>query len=64
MAALRLEQAFTKDEEMALLVAGMFNLAHHLLVELEQATDATTSAILDEVAGQVREFSGRSFPAS
>jgi hypothetical protein len=64
MAALRLEQAFTKDEEMALLVAGMFNLAHHLLVELEQATGATTSEILDEVARQERKSSGRSFPTS
>jgi hypothetical protein len=55
MADLRLEQAFTSDEEMALLVSGMSNLAQHLLVKLEQATGATTSEILDDVARQVNQ---------
>ena len=55
MADLRLEQAFTNDEEMALLVAGMFNLAQHLLVKLEEATGATMSEILDDIARQVQQ---------
>jgi hypothetical protein len=49
MADLRLEQAFTSDEEMALLVSGMSNLAKHLLVKLQQATGATASEILDDI---------------
>jgi hypothetical protein len=53
MADLRLEQAFTSDEEMALLVSGMSNLAQHLLVKLEQATGATASEILDDIARQL-----------
>ena len=55
MADLRLEQAFTSDEEMALLVSGMSNLAQHLLVKLEKATGATMSDILDDIARQVRQ---------
>ena len=55
VADLRLEQAFTSDKEMALLVAGMSNLAQHLLVKLEQATGATTSEILDDVARQLQQ---------
>jgi hypothetical protein len=55
MADLRLEQAFTSDEEMALLVAGMSNLAQHLLVKLEEATGATMSEILDDIARQVQQ---------
>jgi hypothetical protein len=55
MADLRLEQAFTNDEEMALLVAGMSNLAQHLLVKLEEATGATMSEILDDIARQVQQ---------
>jgi hypothetical protein len=55
MADLRLEQAFTSDEEMALLVSGMSNLAHRLLVKLEQATGATTSEILDDIARQLQQ---------
>ena len=55
MADLRLEQAFTSDEEMALLVSGMSNLAQHLLVKLEQATGATTSEILDDIARQLQQ---------
>jgi hypothetical protein len=53
MADLMLEQAFTSDEEMALLMSGMFNLAQHLLVKLEQATGATMSEILDDIARQL-----------
>ena len=45
MADLRLEQAFTSVDEMALLVSGMSNLAQRLLVKLEQATGATMSEI-------------------
>jgi hypothetical protein len=55
MADLRLEQAFTSDEEMALLLSGMSNLAQHLLVKLEQATGATMSEILNDVARQVQQ---------
>jgi hypothetical protein len=55
MADLRLEQAFTSDEEMALLASGMSNLAQHLLVKLEQATGATTSEILDDIARQLQQ---------
>jgi hypothetical protein len=55
MADLRLEQAFTSDEEMALLVAGMSNLTQHLLVKLEEATGATMSEILDDIARQVQQ---------
>ena len=55
MAELRLEQAFTSDEEMALLASGMSNLAQHLLVKLEQATGATTSEILDDIARQLQQ---------
>ena len=55
MADLRLEQAFTSDEEMALLVSGMSNLAQHLLAKLEQATGATTSEILDDIARQLQQ---------
>ena len=55
MADLRLEQAFTSDEETALLVSGMSNLAQHLLVKLEQATGATTREILNDVARQVQQ---------
>jgi transcriptional regulator CtsR len=54
MADLMLEQAFTSDEEMALLLSGMSNLAQHLLVKLQQATGATTSEILDDIARQVQ----------
>ena len=54
MAELRLEQAFTSDEEMALLLSGMTKLTQHLLAELEQATGATTSQILNDVARQVQ----------
>ncbi len=54
MADLRLEQAFTSDEEMALLMSGMTNLTQHLLAKLEQATGATTSEILNDVARQVQ----------
>jgi hypothetical protein len=54
MADLRFEQAFTSDEEMALLMSGMSNLTQHLLVKLEQATGATTSEILHDVARQVQ----------
>ena len=53
MADLMLEQAFTSDEEMALLLSGMSNLAQHLLVKLEQATGATMSEILEGIARQV-----------
>ncbi len=55
MADLRLEQAFTSDEEMALLVSGMSNLAQHLLVKLEQSTGVPTSEILDDIARQVQQ---------
>jgi hypothetical protein len=54
MVDLRREQAFTSDEEMALLMSGMTNLTQHLLVKLEQATGATTSEILNDVARQVQ----------
>ena len=54
MADLRLEQAFTSDMEMALIMSGMSNLAQHLLVKLGQATGATTSEILDDIARQVQ----------
>ena len=54
MANLRFEQAFSSEEEMALLVSGMSNLTQHLLVKLEQATGATTSEILNDVARQVQ----------
>ena len=40
---------------MALLVSGMSTLAHRLLVKLEQATGATTSEILDDIARQVQQ---------
>ena len=55
MADLMLEQAFASDEEMALLVSGMSNLAQQLLVKLEQATGATMSEILDDIARQVQQ---------
>ena len=55
MADLMLEQAFTSDEEMALLLSGMSNLAQHLLVKLEQATGATMSEILDDIAREVQQ---------
>ena len=55
MADLMLEQAFTTDEEMALLVSGMSNLAQHLLGKLEKATGATMSEILDDIARQVQQ---------
>ena len=55
MADLRLEQAFTSNEEMALLVSGMSNLAQHLLVKLEKATGATISEILDDIAREVQQ---------
>ena len=57
MADLRLEQAFTSDKEMVLLISGMSELAQHLLVKLEQATGATTTEILNEIARkpQLRE---------
>ena len=55
MADLMLEQAFTSDEEMALLVSGMSNLAQHLLGKLEKATGATMSEILDDIARQVQQ---------
>ena len=54
VADLRLEQAFTSDEETALVLSGMSNLAQHLLVKLQQATGATTSEILDDIARQVQ----------
>jgi hypothetical protein len=54
MVDLRREQVFTSDEEMALLMSGMINLTQHLLVKLEQATGATTSEILNDVARQVQ----------
>ena len=54
MVELRLEQAFTSDEEMALLLSGMTKLTQHLLAKLEQATGATTSQILNDVARQVQ----------
>jgi hypothetical protein len=54
MADLRFEQAFTSDEEMALLMSGMSNLTLHLLLKLEQATGATASEILNDVARQVQ----------
>jgi hypothetical protein len=54
MADLRFEQAFTSDEEMALLMSGMSTLAQRLLAMLEQATGATSSEILDDVARQVQ----------
>jgi tRNA A37 threonylcarbamoyltransferase TsaD len=54
MTNLRFEQAFTSDEEMALLMSGLSTLTQHLLVRLEQATGATTSEILDDVARQVQ----------
>ena len=53
MADLMLEQVFTSDDEMALLLSGMSNLAQHLLVKLEQATGAPMSEILDDIARQV-----------
>ena len=55
MADLMLEQAFISDEEMAMLMSGMSNLAQHLLVKLEQATGATMSEILDDIARQVQQ---------
>ena len=55
VADLRLEQAFTSDEETALVLSGMSNLAQHLLVKLQQATGATTSEILDDIARQVQQ---------
>ena len=55
MADLMSEQAFTSDEEMALLVSGMSNLAQHLLVKLEKATGATVSEILDDIARQLQQ---------
>ena len=55
MADLMLEQAFASDEEMALLVSGMSNLAQRLLVKLEQATGATMSEILDDIAREVQQ---------
>jgi hypothetical protein len=33
----------------------MSNLAQHLLVKLQQATGATTSEILDDIARQVQQ---------
>ena len=54
MANLRFEQAFTSDEEMALLMSGMSTLTQHLPVKLEQATGATTSGILNDVARRVQ----------
>ena len=53
MADLMLEQVFTSEDEMALLLSGMSNLAQHLLVKLEQATGAPMSEILDDIARQV-----------
>ena len=55
VADLRLEQAFSSDEETALVLSGMSNLAQHLLVKLQQATGATTSEILDDIARQVQQ---------
>ena len=54
MANLRFEQAFTSDEEMALLMSGLSTVTQDLLVRLELATGATTSEILDDVARQVQ----------
>ena len=53
VAHLRLEHAFTSDEEVSLLVSGMSNLANHLLARLEQTTGATTREILDDVVRAV-----------
>lgn len=55
IADLRLEQAFSNDDEMALLMSGMSNLAYHLLVKLRKTTGRTTDDILDEIARQVRQ---------
>jgi hypothetical protein len=54
MVDLRLEQAFTSDEEIALLISGMSELAEHLLVRLAQATGETTSEILDDISRKVQ----------
>jgi len=61
VADLRLEHAFTSDEEMSLLLSGMSNLVHHLIVRLEQTTGETRSEILNDV---VRELAVEPLPAT